>query len=110
MYPPPARGARNAQYRAFVQAVLDVNVQAEGAEYCDIADVSPSPGDHRLAAYAADMTGYEVGMWCGVAWCGVSYSSVVCHIPGWCVLLQCCLLYSTVVCHSPVWCVIYTGI
>lgn len=44
-----------------VQVVLDENVQAEGAEYCDIADVSPSPGDHRLAAYAADMTGYEVG-------------------------------------------------
>ena len=43
------------------QVVLDENVQAEGASYCDIADVSPSPGGHELAAYAADMTGYEVG-------------------------------------------------
>lgn len=41
--------------------VLDENVQAEGSDYCDIADVSPSPGAHDLAAYAADMTGYEVG-------------------------------------------------
>eukprot|EP00903_Cladosiphon_okamuranus_P021564 g19826.t1 len=41
------------------QVVLDENVQAEGADYCDIADVSPSPGGHDLAAYAADMTGYE---------------------------------------------------
>lgn len=39
---------------------MDENVQAEGAEYCDIAAVIPSPGDHDLAAYAADMTGYEV--------------------------------------------------
>ncbi|CAN0281914.1 unnamed protein product, partial [Hapterophycus canaliculatus] len=41
------------------QVVLDENVQAEGSDYCDIADVSPSPGGHDLAAYAADMTGYE---------------------------------------------------
>ncbi len=40
--------------------VLDENAQAEGSDYCDIADVSPSPGAHDLAAYAADMTGYEV--------------------------------------------------
>ena len=43
-----------------MQVVLDENVQAEGADYCDMADVSPSPGGHDLAAYAADMTGYEV--------------------------------------------------
>lgn len=44
----------------FQQVVLDENVEAEGAEYCDIAAVIPSPGEHDLAAYAADMTGYEV--------------------------------------------------
>lgn len=43
-----------------VQVVLDENIQAEGSDYCDIADVTPSPGGHDLAAYAADMTGYEV--------------------------------------------------
>lgn len=43
------------------EVVLDVNVLGEGADYLDIADVIPSPGDHRLAAYAGDMTGYEVG-------------------------------------------------
>lgn len=42
------------------EVVLDVNMLGEGADYCDIADVIPSPGDHRLAAYAGDMTGYEV--------------------------------------------------
>lgn len=61
---------------------MDVNAQAEGAEYCDIADVCPSPGDHRLVAYAADMTGYEVGVEYGVVWCGVvggGYYSMDCH-------------------------------
>ncbi|CAM9120715.1 unnamed protein product [Pylaiella littoralis] len=50
---------RSKEVRGQEQVVLDENVQAEGSDYCDIADVSPSPGAHDLAAYAADMTGYE---------------------------------------------------
>ena len=52
---------RSKELRGEEQVVLDVNVEAEGSAHYDVADVSPSPGEHRLAAYAVDTTGYEVG-------------------------------------------------
>ncbi|CAM9993833.1 unnamed protein product [Ascophyllum nodosum] len=50
---------RSKELRGEEQVVLDVNVEAEGSAHYDVADVSPSPGEHRLAAYAVDTTGYE---------------------------------------------------
>ncbi|CAM9371202.1 unnamed protein product, partial [Chrysoparadoxa australica] len=40
------------------QIILDINAVAEGKDYCDVGDVSPS-NDHKVIAYAADFSGYE---------------------------------------------------